>query len=350
MGWDTYPIIISSRVQSLGDLAGSFTEKLMDGRYADDFYRPLLNLSFALDYALWGPAPGRLSPDRRPALRGVRGGAVWLMTRRACGPGSQVAPLAALAVFLLHPTNWEVIPVPSRRPELLCCLFMALSVAAQLAPRALAARRPPIWPAIFTALAIASKETALVLPVLSFVAVALYSARPSIGQRLRHAATALIPHAVRCCRAAGRAAGRAGWNRRTPIDAARGRHCTAVCPRAEVAHMARPPAKRDAERVRRDHAANRIGGRRAALRHSQPLVPPGFDCCPKRRPTARSSGGTRGPVDDVDHAAIRRRRLGAAVVPTAVGRGRGDARWSPRERAGCDRPRRQRTPRASWLA
>ena len=49
LGHDSYPIIIASRVQSLADLAGNFTEKLMDGRYAGDFYRPLLNFSFALD-------------------------------------------------------------------------------------------------------------------------------------------------------------------------------------------------------------------------------------------------------------------------------------------------------------
>ena len=54
VGLDTYPIIVSSRIKSFGDLVGTFTETLMDGRYPWDFYRPLLNASIALDYAIWG--------------------------------------------------------------------------------------------------------------------------------------------------------------------------------------------------------------------------------------------------------------------------------------------------------
>ena len=58
MGWDTYPTIAASRVRDLGDLLGGFSEELMDGRYpGGHFYRPLTNLVFALDHALWGLRP-----------------------------------------------------------------------------------------------------------------------------------------------------------------------------------------------------------------------------------------------------------------------------------------------------
>ena len=56
VGHDNYPILIASRIRSWADFVGTFTEPLMDGRYAGEFYRPLLNLSFAVDHALWGTA------------------------------------------------------------------------------------------------------------------------------------------------------------------------------------------------------------------------------------------------------------------------------------------------------
>jgi hypothetical protein len=58
LGMDTYPVILTSRVESWADFWRTFSEKLMDGLYpGGDFYRPLLNLSFTIDYALWGLRP-----------------------------------------------------------------------------------------------------------------------------------------------------------------------------------------------------------------------------------------------------------------------------------------------------
>ncbi|MCK4343328.1 MAG: hypothetical protein KAY37_16560 [Phycisphaerae bacterium] len=195
MGVDTYPIIISSRVQSCGELVGTCTEKLMDGRYGGDFYRPLLNLTFALDYALWELKPFGYQLTNLLLLAGCAA-ALYVLTKRAAGAGCAVASLAALVFFLLHPTHIEVLPVPARRPELLCCLLMALSLASQLSPRSLGRRGPPIWPAVFTLLAVAAKETALILPALAFLVVLLYSPASTISKRLRQAALALIPHAI----------------------------------------------------------------------------------------------------------------------------------------------------------
>ena len=58
MGWDSYPIIAASRAEGPGGLLGSFTEELMDGRHPGGrFYRPVTNLSFALDHASSGLDP-----------------------------------------------------------------------------------------------------------------------------------------------------------------------------------------------------------------------------------------------------------------------------------------------------
>jgi hypothetical protein len=195
LGFDSYPIIVTSRVRSLADLIGNFTEKLMDGRYPSDFYRPLLNCSFSLDHAVWGLNPFGYQLTNA-LLLAVCGGAIWLMLRRMLGRATWIGPLTGLLVFLLSPVHWEVLPVPARRAELLCVAFMAIALTVQLAPRALASRRPPVWPAVMTLLAIASKETAFVLPVLLGVAVLLHSERKSFRERLMHAATSAIPPVV----------------------------------------------------------------------------------------------------------------------------------------------------------
>lgn len=195
LGFDTYPLIIASRIATPGDLPGTLTEPLMDGRYPAGFYRPLLNVTFALDYALWGLAAPGYQLTNVLLLAGCAAG-LYGLARRALGPGAVAGPLAAAAFFLLHPMHAEVLPVPARRPEALCGLLMAAALAAQLAPRALARARPALLPGVLGLLAMASKETALTLPLLVFPAVLLYSPRPALRPRLVHALLATVPHAV----------------------------------------------------------------------------------------------------------------------------------------------------------
>jgi len=192
LGFDSYPIIVTSRIQSLADLLGTFTEKLMDGRYAGEFYRPLLNLTFAADHMLWGlKAFGYQLTN--VLLLGGWAWALHALLRRLLGPRARVGPLVAVLVFMLSALQFEVLPVPARRADLLCGLFMVLALWLQLAPRALAGPRPPWWPALATLAALASKETAFVLPILIVVAVALYSERSNVRDRIRHAAIAVVP-------------------------------------------------------------------------------------------------------------------------------------------------------------
>jgi len=192
LGFDTYPLIISSRVQSLADFFGNFVERLMDGRYPGDFYRPLLNFTFAADHAIWGLEPFGYQLTNALLLAGCAC-AVWVLLRRLLGADALLGSTVGLLVFLLSPLLFEVLPVPPRRPELLCCGFMALALGLQLSPRSLRSRGLAVWPAVVTLLAIASKETAFVQPVLVAVAVTLYSERPGL-QRLLHAATATSLH------------------------------------------------------------------------------------------------------------------------------------------------------------
>jgi len=193
LGWDTYPILLTSRVASPGDAIDLFSERLMVDLYPSDFYRPVFNLTIALDTALWGRQPFGFHLTN-VLLFAAAALALYGLMRRLLGPRAWLGPLAALLFFLLHPTHIEVLPVPPRRPEILCALFMLLSLATQLSPRALAGRRLPLLPALFSLLAFLSKETSFVLPGLSFLVVLLCAPLPALTQRARRAGWALLPH------------------------------------------------------------------------------------------------------------------------------------------------------------
>jgi hypothetical protein len=194
-GHDSYPIVLTSRVSSFGDLLANFTEKLMHGRYLGAFYRPVLGLSVALDHAVWGldPAGYQLTGA---ILFGGGGLVMFLLARRLLGGGALLGPLLAMSAFLLHPASVEVLPVLARRPELLCWLFMGLALWLEARPASLAAGKVRVLPALAGLLAMASKETALVLPGLAFLVVLLFSDRPALASRARQAGTAAVPHAI----------------------------------------------------------------------------------------------------------------------------------------------------------
>lgn len=216
MGMDCYPLIIASRIQSMGDWLGTFTEKLMDGRYSGDFYRPLVNLSFALDYAVWGLKPFGYQLTNVLLFAGCAS-ALYLLSRRLLGGAAVVGPVVAVLAFMLHPSMVEVIGVPSRRGETMAGLFMALSLWLQLSPDRLtgggtytgrlggeprfgesfkAVLVRGTRPAAVAMLAMASKETALCIPVLSAAVLLLYSPRSGVWARLGHVATAMLPYVV----------------------------------------------------------------------------------------------------------------------------------------------------------
>jgi hypothetical protein len=192
VGHDSYPLVLTARVQDAGDLLGSFTESLMDGRYPGLYHRPLLNLSFALDHALWGldAAGYQLTGALLFALAGF---ALFAAARRALG-GALPGALVALLVFLLHESQLEVLPVPARRPELLCAACALFGLAAQLHPRRLASRWPLV-PALWMLGAAASKETGYVLPAVAVLGVYLYAPDATRGARLVRALRAALVHA-----------------------------------------------------------------------------------------------------------------------------------------------------------
>lgn len=122
-------------------------------------WRPLLTLSYALNYAACGLAmPGWHLVQ--VLLHLAVGGALWLLGRRVAAdplragdlrvPG---AALAAVAWFLVHPANVGAVSYLSARSSMQCGLFalLALVAYARAVPRADAPGVPALAPLAFAA-------------------------------------------------------------------------------------------------------------------------------------------------------------------------------------------------------
>ncbi len=122
LGLDTLLQIEASRIENLDDLAGTFTETLTDGVIRGRFYRPVQNLSIALDYRLWGlDARGYQWQTLIALLATVA--LFFVALRRWLGAGL-VGPAAAALFFGLHPVLMNALPTPCRRSEVLVILFL----------------------------------------------------------------------------------------------------------------------------------------------------------------------------------------------------------------------------------
>ena len=187
LGLDTYPMIWSGRILTPADFAGTFTEELMDGLYPDGhFYRPVANLFFALDYALWKLSPrGYHITDL--AILITNAVLLAAFTRRLFGARAIVAALVAGLSFALHPIQLEIQPIPPRRADALCCTFLLAALLAQ--PRTAApARVRTLLGALFVLLAAGSKESGAIAVPLIFTLHALSGEAATTRKRLTDAA------------------------------------------------------------------------------------------------------------------------------------------------------------------
>lgn len=197
LGQDTYAAIASSRIASVDDLSGTITERYLDGALMDGdvpvgLWRPVMNLFLAADHALWGLQPFGWQLVNVLALLACALGLAAL-ARRLLGPAALVGPLVAGVVLVLFPLHVEDLPVVVRRHGPLSCLFVALAVRAHLAPRRLATMTPCWSGALFTLLAMGTKETGVIALPLAFAALWLEGADRGWNERGARALRAVAP-------------------------------------------------------------------------------------------------------------------------------------------------------------
>ncbi len=192
LGWDAYPILAAAGPGSADGPLGVLGRPLADGLLPMSFYRPLLSLSIALEWPLWGLAAGGYAAVNA-ALLGLCGLALHALLRRF-GASRQLA-VAAVLFFVLHPVVPDVVPYLPRRSELLCTLFVLLALQLDHRGRFAASRVSIAGAWLAAAAAAGSKETAIALPILIAAARWLFPAPGStpMGQAARgFAAHALV--------------------------------------------------------------------------------------------------------------------------------------------------------------
>ncbi len=180
LGWDAYPILAASRPEGPGWLLDAVTRPLADGLMPASFYRPLLSLSIALEWPLWGlDAGGYLRTNA--ILFGLCGLALyWLIPRFG---GSRGGALAAVAFFVLHPVVPDAVPYLPRRPELFCSLLVISALWLDHRGRFGPSRASIAGAWLATAAALSAKETAVASPILIAAARLLFPAPGSGGLR-----------------------------------------------------------------------------------------------------------------------------------------------------------------------
>jgi len=120
----------------------------------EGIYRPFTIFSLSVDYAIWKrwPAGFRLT---NLALHAVNGFLLFLLCTSLSGAG--IVPFAAMLIYLAHPVHSEAVTTIVGRSELFSACFL-------LSAWLLFRRGHTFWPALLFALALLSKENAIVLP------------------------------------------------------------------------------------------------------------------------------------------------------------------------------------------
>jgi hypothetical protein len=171
---DTLPLIETSRVRTIVDVVELFAQPLMAGTDFVDtalFYRPISSLSYALDYAAWQLSPSE-SHITNVLLHGTASVLVAVtiakITRRLA-----VGYLSAV-LFAVHPLTIGVIPAISRRQDVLLTIFVLSAFILFVRSHREKSSRLLGGALVAYTLALGSKETAVVLPGMVFIWLAIY--------------------------------------------------------------------------------------------------------------------------------------------------------------------------------
>jgi len=168
-------------IRSLGNLGRFFAPGFWREAWPGRSYRPVVEVTLALNLAVTGEQPAGLRAVNVALLAATAALVYWLAWRLA---GSVLAALIAGLVFAVHPAHIETITLVKNRSELLAGLFGLLALLWFLRAVERRGRWRLAWlgSAAATAAALGSKEVALALPlVLTAAALALVPA----GRRRR---------------------------------------------------------------------------------------------------------------------------------------------------------------------
>ena len=167
---DTFALIETSRLASFADLRAILTKPLMYGTsYLNIglFYRPVANLSYAVDYWVWGLNPFGYHLTN-VFLHGFAA-ALVVVTVRSMTVSSRTGLLTGI-LFAIHPLSVDTVPAITRRQDILLTVFGLLTLWLFVESlRQEDSRWLRLGAAVAYVLALLSKETAIVLGPLVFL-------------------------------------------------------------------------------------------------------------------------------------------------------------------------------------
>lgn len=171
-----------------------FTREYFDQKY-ELSYRPVGTLSLFINYALGGENPEGYRVANIALLAGC-GILLYLVIAALLGHRPRGAPAAALAaaLFVAHPAHTETVNGITFREDLLCLLFCLGAFLAYLAHRRSARTAPLAACVVLFALALFSKETAIMFPAFILLYEIIFpNTQTTAGARLK---TAVLRAAV----------------------------------------------------------------------------------------------------------------------------------------------------------
>ena len=172
--FDDVPAIVANpSIRDLGDLGTVLWPDLPGGVTTSG--RPIGNLSFAIDYALWGLDPGafRVTNQVILALSALLLFALvrWTLPRTPLGrtrsAATDLVALAIASIWLVHPLQTSVVSSIVQRVESLCALLYLATLYAFI--RSLGSGRNRLWQAASVGaclLGMGTKEVMVTAPVM----------------------------------------------------------------------------------------------------------------------------------------------------------------------------------------
>lgn len=166
---DAFPLLLAGKIDSLPDIPKIFSSPLGGGFPFGSYYRPISELSYGIDYIIWGKDPmGYHFTDL--LLHAANSILVFL---GACilfsdyKKGSLAAWISSI-LFLLSPVNLSVITTMERRQDMIMAFFFCLSLVTFSKVERTEKNRAGwyLLSLLFGFFSIFSKESAFVLPVL----------------------------------------------------------------------------------------------------------------------------------------------------------------------------------------
>ena len=183
--WDD-PLVFERQIVAFKSIGDVFFPPENIFQWSDDYYRPIVILSYLLDVGLYGDAKVAGLHISNVFYHVVTTFFVWLLAVRLFRhlPNGSLGALMAAAVFAVHPIHTESVSWITGRSDVLATLFFVPSIALALLWRDTGAKWALALAGASYMLALLSKEVAVAALLIVPAALLL---TPTLGDTLRNA-------------------------------------------------------------------------------------------------------------------------------------------------------------------